>query len=337
MNQQQHGMTLIELMISMVLSLSLIAGIGSLFLNMQKSNRIQRALATMADDSSYVQEVLQKEIRRTGGLRSRSDINGTANKIFLNHPNVLNTDPALDPAIPHLQTSINFNVSDYIKGISIAPDNDTFAIRYQLLDKQDLNTGDTSNGSSPCTQNILLDRSGIDPTTELCMVGAPASTCEDPGSEEHVANVYFYLDGDSLSCTAQRTLPNTISALETCAQNCTSSTNFLAIKHSVELIHNAVQLVMRYGVDSDADNAANYYTDAATVPTAASCPDLNGINESCWKHIVSVRLSVVVSSEEDHLTTSPMSYQVEGVTYTPADFRIYKAFTTTIALRNQLL
>ena len=70
MNKQQRGVTLIELMISMVLGLALIAGVSSLFLQMQKSNRVQRALGAMTDESSYVQEVLQKEIRRADGLRS---------------------------------------------------------------------------------------------------------------------------------------------------------------------------------------------------------------------------------------------------------------------------
>ncbi|SJM93342.1 PilW family protein [Crenothrix polyspora] len=310
MNKQQHGMTLVELMVSMTLSLSLIAGIGSLFSHTQKSNRIQRAMATMADDSSYVQEVLQKEIRRTGGLRSRSDAAGTNDRIFLTHNNVLNTEPTLAPTVPLLVTNIDFSGSEYIKGDATSPPNDAFAIRYQLLDNQDLSAGAASNGSSPCTQNILLDPG------------------EDPSVIEHVANVYFYLNGTTLSCVAQRTLPNTSGgggATETCAKNCMSTTDFHSTDTSVGLISNAIKLVMRYGVDSDADNAANYYADATQVTTAL------------WQHVVSIRLSVVVRSEEDFLTNTHLSYQVEGTSYTATDYRLYKTFVTTIALRNQLL
>lgn len=350
MNKEQ-GTTLIELMVGLVLSLGLIAGIGSLFLNMQKSNRIQRTMATMADDSGYVLEVLQKEIRRTGGLRSRSATTGTDDRIFVTHNNLLNTAIGITPT---LTTNINFSDREYIKGSTLGG-NDAFAIRYQLVDKNDLADDTTSNGSSPCTQNILLN--DVDTANEEVDTDYgdddDDSKEDDPNLEAHVANVYFYLNGSTLSCAAQRTLPDTGSpgAQETCAENCTNTANLPAVNSSVALIGNVVTLVMRYGVDSDADNAANYYTDAATVPTVASCPALNGINESCWKHIVSVRLSVVVRSEEHHLTNAPMPYTIEGVTFIPPDLeytvggvtistpdlRIYKVFTTTIALRNQLI
>jgi prepilin-type N-terminal cleavage/methylation domain-containing protein len=129
MKKSQHGMTLVELMISMVLSLGLIAGIGSLFLHMQKTNKIQRALATTADESSYVQEVLQKEIRRTGGLRSRSDNNGTEDDVFLARNN-------------RLDSGLDFGGGEYIKGDATSPVNDAFVIRYQLLDAQDFDLYD---------------------------------------------------------------------------------------------------------------------------------------------------------------------------------------------------
>ena len=176
MKKQQRGITLIELMISLVLSLSLIAGISSLFVQMQKSNKIQRGLSAMTDESSYVQEVLSKEIRRTGGLRSRSDTNGSAANIFLGgakHTNVLGS-------------GLNFDAGEYIKGNA----NNGFILRYQLWDGDDLGTTDLSNSNSPCTLTTVLNPAAI--------------PRQDPAVQQHVVSTYIYLDGTTLSCTAQR-------------------------------------------------------------------------------------------------------------------------------------
>ena len=303
MNKQQCGVTLIELMISMVLGLALIAGVSSLFLQMQKSNRVQRALGAMADESSYVQEVLQKEIRRTDGLRSKSDINGTADKVFIPRNNIL-------------ASGLTMGIEEYIKGDATTPTNDSFVIRYQLLDANDLTAAVSSNGSSPCTQNVLL------------------AAGEDPAVQEHVVSVYFYLNAGTLSCTAQRAMQdikNTpIGTPETCIANCTSTTNYAPLTgQAVDLISNVVKLKLSYGVDDDIgggrDNAANYYVDAASVPAGK------------WKDIVSVRLSVVVRSAADNLTDTIVPYTIDGTSVTPTDHRLYKVFTTTIALRNRLL
>lgn len=298
----QRGMTLVELLISMVLSLGIIAGISSLFGHMQKSSKIQRAMATMADDGSYVLEVLQKEIRRTSGLRSQSDINGTDDRIFLWPNNVLNT-------------GLNFAGEEYIKGDATSPVNDAFMIRYQLLDANDLSAAaGTSNGSSPCTQNVLLD-SG-----------------EDPSSQNHVVSLYFYIRSDvdhpehlTLSCTAKRELIDTATTSATCLKNCESP----PADAPVDLISNAVLLNVSYGVDPDNDKSANYYTDAATL-TAVS---------PLWLDVISVRFSIVLRSEEKFLRDSSVAYTLDGVGHTPDDdqHQLYKVFTSTVALRNRLL
>lgn len=306
MNKHQYGITLIELMISMVLSLGLITGISSLFVQMQKSNKIQRAVSEMTDEGIYVQEVLQKEIRRTAGLRSRSDTSGRLIRIFLGgieHENMLGS-------------GINFGGSEYIKGDTTipAPTNDAFVIRYQLLDTQDLSFNDPSNGNSPCTQNILLDLG------------------EDPALQEHVVSVYFYLNGDKLSCTAQREVfestPSDPPPPIDCVKNCTSLDDFTPLAaNTVDLISHVIKLDIKYGVDSDGDteHGANYYVKAADVPV-----DL-------WDSVVSLRLSVVLKSTEDHLTDTFVPYKLDGVEITPTDHHLYKAFTSTIALRNPLL
>lgn len=323
--KQQHGMTLVELMISMLISLGLIAGISSLFLQMQKSNKIQRSISAMADDSSYVQEVLQKEIRSTGRLRSATDTNGNNASVFL--------DPV--GSGNEMGSSLNLANSEYIKGGA-----SEFVIRYQLMDEFDLRTGDTGNGSSPCTQNILML-----PTDT---VGIPATAVGDPAEVTHVATVWFYLNGTKLMCQAQRQkadITNTdITKRSQCLKNCNAPGSFTDFTVDpnvapVEVISNVAKLSLTYGVDSDVtpanpngDNAANYYVDAEHTDPTKKVPD------GRWKDVVSVRLTIVVRGEEKYVRDGAVAYQIDGVDYSPADSReLYKVFTTTIALRNQLI
>ncbi len=346
MNKQQMGMTLIELMVSLVLSLGLIAGVCSLFIHMQVSNNVQRAFNTMSDDASYAQSVLQKELRRTGGLAAPSSTSGSANLIFLG-PTNHNSEFG--------DTNITFQNSEYIQGdATVAANSDAFILRYQLVDANDLSaTAAASSSNSPCTQNVLLN----DPNAANPVMN-PVLTREDPAVVPHVVSIFFQLAAtptasnpsmQTLTCVAQRTAQGQVSGVgaaqvevsstETCIRNCTSATNFTRFDSTtIPLIPNVVALGIKYGVDTDEDNAPNFYVTAANVPSTAAAI-LNGycpsVSNDCWQDIVSVRLALVVASANDFLVKTPMQYQFEGATVTPTDHRLYKSFTTTIDLRNE--
>ncbi len=116
MIKRQRGATLIELMIGMVLGLSLIAGIGSLFVQSQKSFRLQQNLSDMTDDAAFVLESLAK-----GLYQACSSEKGTVSQ-FLPDTNVLSS-------------SINFNQNECIHGTD-----NTFIYRFQLSDPLEMNT-----------------------------------------------------------------------------------------------------------------------------------------------------------------------------------------------------
>lgn len=281
---RQTGTTLIELMISLVLSLVLIGGISSLFLQIQKINRSQRAINNMVEDGRYAQEVLKKEIRRTGGLRSKLDSTGGASTVFTDQSAI---------TIPGTSISLDLNNNEFIKGDSSTPvpANDAFVIRYQLID--------SDNSRSPCTVNSILNAG------------------EDPEVSTHVTSIYFFVSSGSLLCTSQRSVNGVCGA--GVGKNCTLS------EPPATLIDNVQNLTVRYGVDTDNDKSANYYVDAATVEAG-----------NLWQGVISMRLSLVLKSEDTHLAQQVRSYTVEETAITPGDNSLYRVFSTTIALRNQL-
>lgn len=88
MMKKQHGVTLIELMVAMMLGLGLVAGIGQLFIQSQKSFTMQRNLSDMMDDGVFALEDLAKGLLLAGYSDDGSSVanyignNSTDNELY---------------------------------------------------------------------------------------------------------------------------------------------------------------------------------------------------------------------------------------------------------------
>jgi len=65
-NRRQHGFTLVELMVAMVLGLVVIGGVVSVFLSNQQSYRTNQALGEVQDNSRIAFELMARDIRDAG-------------------------------------------------------------------------------------------------------------------------------------------------------------------------------------------------------------------------------------------------------------------------------
>lgn len=56
-----------------------------------------------------------------------------------------------------------------------------------------------------------------------------------------------------------------------------------------------------------------------------------------WAEVVSVRVSVVMRTQENNLATAPQPYTINGALITPpsTDLRLRRVFSTTVSLRNR--
>ena len=98
--------------------------------------------------------------------------------------------------------------------------------------------------------------------------------------------------------------------------------NNAAAGAAVELVEGVENMQILYGEDTDADGNPNCYVTAASVVT--------------WTNVVSVRLSLLMRTAENNLTSSAQSYSFNGATSNAPDRRLRRVFTTTIGLRNRL-
>ncbi|MEQ1530661.1 MAG: PilW family protein, partial [Methylococcales bacterium] len=92
-----------------------------------------------------------------------------------------------------------------------------------------------------------------------------------------------------------------------------------------ELVEGIDDMQVLYGVDNDApaDGIANYYVSADNLTLAN------------WPQVVAVRISVLVSTLDDGLTSESLSYFYNGASHDAPDHRIRRVFTSTVDLRNR--
>jgi type IV pilus assembly protein PilW len=128
MIKKQHGVTMIELLIAMVLGLGLVAGIGELFVQSQKSFRLQRNLSDMTDDGAFLLEAFAKSALRGGykPLGAQKNFLPASNNVF---------SVTGSPSVPDIKFLDN---DEFIRGLDDDAKGDQLVYRYKAQDSSEL-------------------------------------------------------------------------------------------------------------------------------------------------------------------------------------------------------
>jgi len=297
MKNKHAGFTLIELMITLLLSSMLIAAIGKVFIDSSNSFRKQKTLSYLIEDGRYAQEAVTKEFRRTRFLINRNAAGSLPADVFIKDIDVLGSGLTLES---EAFIRADFNGAGFAGDVF---DINHLIFRYQLNDINDLPVGSSPFDASACTRNIHL------------------TAGEDPAIENIVVTLYFYIAFDQtlstpvLYCAAKR---ENLDFPATASKNPVSS--------AIPLASNVERMYILYGIDTSGDTFANQYLQADQVEKS-----------SLWLKVVSIRLYLVLGSEDKNISYKIPGYTVDGRNYTvnaPDDKRLYRVFSYTIAMRN---
>lgn len=240
---RQHGMTLIEIMVSLVISLFLLAGLLQMFIAARQSSRIQENLSRVQENGRFGIEYINRVVRQAG-YRSRTTIlNGEDFKQKFN--------------VDRIEGTNNDGIDNTDKVIVRFEGENTG----QGEVKNCLNQTITSPVISIDTLSIGMDAQGV--VNLYCQAVTPAGTSTQP------------------------------------------------------ILENVEDMQILYG-EKKGSNLA--YVSAANVQN--------------WDNVFSVRISLLLGTAENNLVQTPQPYTINGVTTTPTDRRLYRVFTTTVALRN---
>jgi len=295
MKQTSAGFTLIELMITLLLSSVLIAAIGELFLNSHVAFRKQTAMAHLVEDGRYILDVFAREYRRTGflinehvvrGPEPSTVIGGTATEIFR-------------ADLDTLGSSVNLAAGVFIAGIFNSDGlNDAFDInhvifRYQLNGQQDL-----TDALSPCTRDLSLD--------------------QNVATDAIAITLYFYVQNNQLDTVTWAPVLYCRAKLDNLTTGYTDTSNAMPLLSNVERMH------VTYGVDTDGDGAANQYLTADQVT--------NWLQIISTRFYIVMRSEETnIASAASGYVIDGQPYDVNN----SAEQRMYRVFTTTLTSRQQ--
>lgn len=233
MIKKQLGLTMIELMVSMMLGLGLVAGVGQLFVQSQKSFALQRNLSDMTDDASFILESLAKGLLLAG---------------FAEIPDASLFPEDLDVLPVSGVLPINFGYGETIHGA------DT-----QLIFRYRLGYGIATSGKSDDPNTCKTTT-----RTGACELDNFVGTGTLTGVKDDLVTVRIYKKNDT--STPAKPVFYSKSKIQSGANNPT-------VDDAQPLISEVEKLEFRYGVKISTVTAACasppcfYYTDAATITT----------------------------------------------------------------------
>ena len=343
----QSGLTIIELMIAMLLSLVLMASVVQIFLSSKQTFNLQSAQSRIQEDGRLAMYFLPRYIRMADfqGCLSRQQYNtNVIANATVKCPSKKDCAPDLDLSTwdPNGGITGEDNVASGKKvgDKDVIPGTDTINIQYigscggHLKNNMDadnamiqINADNTCNLKpdwpfmiTDCLDaDIARATSVSNGTTTQTIAHANNVNTDNKLSKAYQADAEIFALQSFTYFVAQNTIGN----------NSLYRRDNLS-GQSDEIVEGVEDLQVLYGEDSNDDKAANYYVDAKTT--------------NAMEKVVSVKVSLLLRSvSEGNVTSKPVAYTFNNVTYndgtTPAplvDRQLRKVFTSTITLRNRL-
>ncbi len=310
---RQNGLSLVEMMVAITISLILLAGVIQIFLGSKQSYRLNENMSRIQESGRFAMEFLARDIRMIGyqGCASLDSV----------QPNIIaNPAPAGGFNNDVVVTGAD-NVNNVIIGtLPVRDGTDTINIRRGGGCQARLAGNMTANNA-----NVQLT---ADPS---CFAAGDVLLITD------------CKDVDIFRATNVSQAAGTITIAHASGAN---TTNFLSKAYSTEafvmkyidftyflsgetlyrdnqpLVDGVLDMQVLYGIDTDNDRAPNQYVPAVTVAN--------------WSEVVALRVSLLLAGPDNGVVTAAQTVFYDGLDQVMPDQRLYKTFTTTVGIRNRL-
>jgi type IV pilus assembly protein PilW len=315
------GFSMVELMIAMVITLILLAGIGQIFLSSKKSFTIQDSLGRQQENGRYVVNTLAQDLRRAGYLGGALDITQIAGSLALatGADTCTGASWALlvkTPIIGLDGTDTGYNcIPNYLAGSG-----DIFAVRYGAP----WAVGSTTTPTVVNTK-IYLHSNPKEPKTARLYTGnnLPVKNAGDRQAEL-VARAYFIGNSGQSTCPYQGANLPIPSLYRVSLDSSSLPDTPEEIAPGIERLH------ILYGIDTDGDSSVDGdYVKADAVAD--------------WDQVIAVRLWLLTRAEcpetgYTNTTTYEMGPSDGSENFTPPANDHYRRqlYQTTVQLRNRI-
>ncbi len=323
--KRQLGLSLVELLVALVISLFLLAGIVQVYTGNRATLAFTNSLAEIQENGRFALDLMTQDLRQAnqwGCIAENATVNDTLNP---------GTVPGYNP------TFYDFVNEDPIGGTNNGGLNGSDTLRVRG------GKGRSGNVEGPffpaTTQRLTVNGKSSISAGDIILVARCGEFDEGLNIAEadiHRVTASLLVNSDTqteltLAANKSQTFQNDGIVIElqtvtySVAAGASGEPSLFRAEFgaaAVELVEGVEDMQVFYGIDDDTDGFPNQFVDADTV-----------VN---FDDVVSIRLMLLVRSIDDFVTDEPQIYTFNGAQVTAPDRRIRQVFTTTIALRNKL-
>ena len=311
--RHDQGLTLIELMVSLVIGLILMIAVVSTYLGASGAGRVSEAQGRMNEDAQAALTILAQQLRMAGNNPKRANYTTAAprNPVYGAGTYIVR---GCDGSFSDITTAATIPALTCAAGGGTAAD--SIAVSYEA---DSFNTVATSGGAATdCLGNSLP-----------VVTPAPQPQVWDGAVVGPPATVITYTVADNRFYIA------TSAAITSPSLYCKGSGNATP----QPLVENVEDLQLTYGVATSTAatlEVAGYLNAAGIVADAGLSPLADAVR---WSKVVTVRICVVMRSAVPIVTDSVSAQYTKcdgTVNTSPPDLRLRRAYSTTVVLRNRV-
>jgi type IV pilus assembly protein PilW len=343
---RMRGLSLIELMIAMTISLIVLAAVGWVYQGTMQTYRSHDAISRLQEGARYAFEVIGRDLRMAGsagcGYQTSknvlTDIDTEWYKDFFRRPiSSVNQDGTADEdtefsdALRILQADVT---REYI-----VDSHSNVGGQFNLTAANDFSEGQLLLATDCNHAAVFQASSGAGEMTIGHIAGGENDTGDLGNTYMKGSRVYKLKAVDYYVAENAAGVPSLFRQTPQGAA---------AALTPEELVEGVEDLRVTFGVDTSdpKDGQADYYDDEkADFPYVSgewisddTHVDLGADEAARWSRVVSVRISLLMRTVEDRVIPTPQAYTYNGVEVAAADAkdrRLRKVFTHVIKLRNR--
>lgn len=332
----QRGLTLVEMLVAIVISLFLTAGMIQVYLSNKQTYRFTEGLSRIQENGRFALDHMAEDLRM-------ADFWGCARGLGSVQNNLNPAGTGYNAALHGFNTALGgtdndgLNGSDSITMSGAVNRGITVTTPWMPTTAGNIQVVSGPNDLEPGNIVLISDCLGADifQVTNFT-AGANASSravvhntgstrepgnynpgaCANPGANPHCLSQVYRGDASIYGVRAVRYF---LQAGPT-GEPALFVTDPAGTRELVDGVEN---MQITYGEDTTGDRTANRYV---------ALPDVADVDR-----IVSVRVSLLLRSEEDNLVSTPQVVTFNGGTFTAGDRRLRQVMTTTLAVRNRTL
>ncbi len=353
MNRQQTqmlkrslGLSLIELMVAMVISLVLILGVVQFFLSNRATYDVQQGVSTLQESGLFALQNLHDELSHTGfaGCGNLRDMT----------INIVSSDPlaafGMNQAIVGVE---NEGAGTQYGTINVIAGTDSITVAHAAPQSTRLfKNMDTSGGAPAAEQDVITIPTNINnyAAGQILMIADCQNIDVFTASAVTESNWNGSDTGDGIGPfqITHTTADNNSNNLTKPFQNDAELTSFVSWTYFIgqnaaggsslyrlgnhlgagaaaeELVDGVANMQIQYGRDTTGDRIVNP-------------PYVNADAVADWSQVVSIRLGIVAQSTDNALpANTPVTLALPGGNVNYNDQNVRQSFNTTIAIRSRL-